>query len=86
MNSLLSEIGRGAGDALRILARKDLKKPANLNAFIDLLLWLVVILLALFCPQLKSPSTMFYMAFILTLICMGWFIFHYTVMLILRRR
>ncbi len=80
------ELVKGLADSLRTLALKDLTKPGNLNGFIDLLLWVVVILLAKFCSQSVNPSTMFNMAFALTVLCIVWCIFHYTVLRHRRRR
>lgn len=77
---MLGELWKGLADSLRTLAHKDLTKPGNLNGFIDLLLWIVVILLAKFCSQSVNPSIMFYMAFALTVVCIGWCILHYTVL------
>ena len=86
MKSFLTEIGRGFADVLRAIARKDLKEPAYLNALLDVSTWVVVIILAIIPFALKSPSMMFYLAFALTLVCIGWCIFHYTVLRIHRRR
>lgn len=86
MKSFLAEIGGGFADVLRAIARKDLTEPAYLNALLDVSTWIVVIILAITPFALKNSSVMFYLAFALTLICVGWCIFHYTVLRIHRRQ
>lgn len=86
MNSFLAEIGGGFADVLRAIARKDLREPAYLNALLDVSTWIVVIILAITPFTLKNSSTMFYMTFALTLICIVWNIFHYTVLRTRSRR
>ena len=76
-----SELSKGLADVCRALATRDLREPANIEALLDVVLWVVVIVLsgiyALF--DLGSPFSMFVMVFWITVASFVWLIFHYTV-------
>jgi hypothetical protein len=74
------ELEKGLADSLREVSRKDLTKPGNLNGYIDIVLWVAVILISIFCSETVNPTLMVSLAFGATFLCIVWCIIHYTIM------
>jgi len=83
-----NELQKGLGDIGRALASKDLREPANIEALLDIILWIAVVLLA-FIFSIRdwgSSFSMFCMAFWFTVASFVWLIIHYTVRRTIHRR
>lgn len=76
----MSDVWRGVADLLRALGKKDLREPANVNALLDVFLWIVVLLLGVTRCSGDGVLSMFKMVFGLTLVCIIWAVYHYTVL------
>lgn len=84
----LDNLTQGFSDIGRALASKDLKEPANIEALVDVIVWMAAIAFAMILASRGESSsfTLFCMAFALTFLSLIWCVYHYTVRNILRKR
>ena len=84
----LENLTQGISDIGRALASKDLKEPANIEALVDVVLWIAVlaIVFILACRGEAGYFTLFCMAFGFTIASMIWLVIHYTILRALKKR
>lgn len=85
---ILDNLTLGFSDIGRALASKDLEEPANIEALVDVIVWMAVIVLAIILAFRGEAGyfNLFCMAFGFTVFSIIWCIFHYTVLRIFRNR
>ncbi len=84
----LENLTQGISDIGRALASKDLTEPANIEALVDVVLWIAVlaIVLILACSGEAGYFTLFCMAFGFTIVSMIWLVIHYTILRVSKKR